>query len=117
MPLSAYDSWTLDTSDDGIMLIYCPFLPNEKVPGLDPEKTEFMSTWNFEYKPEEVEGLVRLAEANFEVGRERIKRAVRAVWIRKREARLAKEREEGRLLRIGDRAKLLRDSFWTGEKT
>jgi phospholipase A2 len=109
MPLTADDSWQLDTSDDGVMLIYCPFLPNARVPGLDPETTEFMSTWNFEYKPEEVDATVALAEANFEEGRERIRRAVKAVWLRKRETRLAREKEEGRLLMISDRQKMFRE--------
>ena len=97
MPLITDDTWHLD-SEDGIMLIYLPLLPNEKCPGVVPETTEYMSTWNFVYTPEEIDDVVNLAETNFEVGQERIRRAVRAMWIRKREARLQRE-DAGKYLR------------------
>ena len=87
------------------MLIYLPLLPNELVPGCVPEETEWLSTWNFEYAGEQVEKLVELGERNFEVGGERIRRAVRAVWERKREGRRERERGEGR---IGEMGRVLR---------
>jgi len=59
-----------------------------------------MSTWNFEYSGEQVEKVVELGERNFEVGGERIRRAVRAVWERKREQRMQRERE-GRIVEMG----------------
>ena len=90
MPLQMDETWRLD-SDDGIMLIYLPLIPNENCPGVVPETTEYMSTWNFQYTPRQIDNVVQLAERNFEVGSEKIKRAVRAMWIRKREVRLQKE--------------------------
>jgi len=102
MPLTDDDSWHL-APDDGIMLIYLPLLPNDKVPGVVPETTEYMSTWNFQYTPVQVDKVVELAERNYEVGSERIRRAVRAVWIRKRQVRLERERES----RIFDKGKAL----------
>jgi len=98
MPLTTDDAWRLDP-DDGIMLIYLPLLPNSKCPGLVPESTEYMSTWNFQYTPEQVDNVVNLAQRNFEVGQERIRRAVRAVWERKRQLRLQKELERRLLIR------------------
>jgi cytosolic phospholipase A2 len=92
MPLTIDDSWQLDP-EDGIMLIYMPLLPNEKCPGVIPETTEYMSTWNFQYTPEEIDNVVMLAERNFEEGSERTRRAVRAMWMRKRQVRRERERE------------------------
>jgi cytosolic phospholipase A2 len=92
MPLTEDDSWHLDP-DDGIMLIYLPLLPNARVPDVDPDTTDYMSTWNFQYTPEQVDKVVELAERNYEVGSERIRRAVRAMWIRKKQVRLQRERE------------------------
>jgi cytosolic phospholipase A2 len=106
MPTHMDDTWQLDP-DDGIMLIYLPFLPNEKCPGVVPETTEYMSTWNFEYTPQQVDNVVMLAERNFEVGRERIRRAVRAMWNKKRQTRMERE-EEG----VWDKEKgLMKDAF------
>lgn len=82
------------------MLVYLPLLPNERVPGVVPEETEWLSTWNFGYSAEQVEQVVELGERNFEVGGERIRRAVRAVWERKREGRMERERE-GRIVEMG----------------
>lgn len=106
MPTHTDDTWQLD-SDDGIMLIYLPFLPNEKCPGVVPETTEYMSTWNFEYTPQQVDNVVMLAERNFEVGRERIRRAVRAMWNKKRQTRMEREKEG-----VWDKEKgLMKDAF------
>lgn len=80
--------------DAGIALIYFPFLANPAVPGVDPMKSEFMSTWNFVYTPEEIDKVVQLARANFEQGQAQTKRVIRAVWERKRAARLRREKEE-----------------------
>jgi phospholipase A2 len=85
------------------MLIYLPFLPNDKVPGVVPETTDYMSTWNFQYTPEQVDKVVELAERNYEIGSERIRRAVKAVWTRKKMVRLQREREN----RILDKGKAL----------
>lgn len=87
------EDWELQHDRAGITLIYFPFLANPKVPGVDPQTSDFMSTWNFVYTEEEIEQVVSLARANFEEGREQTRRTVRAVWERKRRARM--EREEG----------------------
>jgi cytosolic phospholipase A2 len=108
-PLEIDESWKLD-NDAGIMLIYLPLLPNEKCPGVIPESTEYMSTWNFQYTPEQIDSVIGLAERNFEVGEQRIRRAIKAMWMRKREVRLEKEREE----RIFEKGRsLVRDTIVT----
>jgi phospholipase A2 len=80
------------SSDAGIAVVYFPLTANEKVPGVDPQKSDFLSTWNFVYTPEEIESVVSLAKANFEEGQEQTKRTIKAVWMRKRDARLEEER-------------------------
>jgi cytosolic phospholipase A2 len=78
--------------DAGIAVIYFPFVANpSKVPNIDPSTSDFMSTWNFIYTPDNVEKVVQLARANFEEGKERTKRVVRAVYERKKKLRLEKE--------------------------
>ncbi|KAK5138605.1 hypothetical protein LTR08_000193 [Meristemomyces frigidus] len=87
----------LSAATAGIAVIYFPFLANAAVPGVDPMKDEFMSTWNFVYSAQEIERVVALARANYEEGRERTRRTIRAVWERKRGVREGRERErEGR---------------------
>lgn len=81
------------SADAGIAVIYFPLTANEKVPGVDPQKSDFLSTWNFVYTPEEIESVVSLAKANFEEGREQTRRTIKAVWMRKRDARLEEERQ------------------------
>ena len=43
--------------------------------------------------PEEIESVVSLAKANFEEGKEQTRRTIKAVWMRKRDARLEEERK------------------------
>ena len=85
----------------GLTLIYFPFLPNEtKVPGIDPDTSDFMSTWNFIYTPEEIDQTIALAKANFEEGKEQTRRCVRAVYERKKGLRVEREaRQRGK--RVG----------------
>lgn len=85
--------------DAGITLIYFPFLANDKVSGVDPMKSDFMSTWNFIYTPEEIDKVVALAKANFEEGSDQTRRTIRAVWQRKRTLRLQREEEDRELRR------------------
>ena len=80
--------------DSGIAVIYFPFLANPKVNGVDPMTSEFMSTWNFIYTPEEVDKVVSLARANFDEGRDQTKRCVRAIYERKKRLRLKREEQE-----------------------
>ena len=64
------------------------------MPGVDPQISEFMSTWNFVYTAEEIDKVVDLAVANFNEGRDQTKRTVKAVWERKRNQRLERERAD-----------------------
>ncbi|KAF2747781.1 phospholipase-like protein A2 [Sporormia fimetaria CBS 119925] len=89
----------LANPDAGITVIYFPFLANPKVEGVDPRTSDFMSTWNFVYTPDQIESVVKLARTNFQEGADRTKRTVRAVYERKkklREEREAAERERRR---------------------
>lgn len=96
---SSEDDWHITSPDAGITLIYFPFLANEKVPSVDPLKSDFLSTWNFVYTPEEIEKVVSLARANYNEGKEQTRRAIRAVWERKKKLRLAREEEDRELRR------------------
>lgn len=63
---------------------------------IDPEKDDFLSTWNFVYTPEQIDSVVGLAKANFDKGKEQTRRVIRAVYERKRTDRLRREEEEHR---------------------
>lgn len=96
-PNSKSEEWKLMEPDAGIAVVYFPLLANPALEGVDPETSPYMSTWNFIYTPEDVDNVVGLAKANFEEGKERTRRVVRAVYERKkraREEREGKEREE-----------------------
>lgn len=104
-------TWQLMEPDAGIAVVYMPFLKNDKVEGVDPGTSDYLSTWNFVYTPEQVEKVVGLARANYDEGKEKIRKTVRAVYERKRKMRL--EREEGlkmerkrREIRLGISGKL-----------
>jgi phospholipase A2 len=89
------DDWELmRDSNAGIAVIYFPFLANPNVDGVDPKTSDFMSTWNFIYTPEQIDKVVALAKANFDEGKEQTKRTVRAVYERKKAKRLERESEE-----------------------
>ena len=89
------EDWQLMEPDAGIAVIYFPFLANEeKVPGVDPATSPYMSTWNFVYSEEDVENTVELAKANFEEGREQTRRVIRAVYERKKKMREERENKE-----------------------
>jgi phospholipase A2 len=85
------EEWELMRPDAGIAVIY--FLKNDKVPGVDPQTSDFMSTWNFVYTTDEIDKVVSLARANFEEGKEQTRRTIRAVWKRKMKHRLEREAE------------------------
>lgn len=87
------EDWELTRPEAGLTVIYFPFLKNKKVPGVDPQTSDFMSTWNFVYTDDEIDKVVSLARANFEEGKEQTKRTIRAVWERKRKQRLEREGE------------------------
>lgn len=94
--------WQLMEPDAGITVVYLPFLVNDKVPGVDPAASEYMSTWNFVYTPDQVDQVMALARANYAEGRERIRRTVRAVYERKKKVRLeeAARRKEWRYRKL-----------------
>ncbi|KAK9446423.1 acyl transferase/acyl hydrolase/lysophospholipase [Limtongia smithiae] len=79
-----------ETQQSAITLVYCPLISH-----YDSDhhltNTEFMSTWNFVYTPEEVDSVVNLASTNFNQGQEQVREAVRAIYKQKREQRLAME--------------------------
>jgi len=85
------EEWQLMEPNAGITLVYFPFLSNPKVEGVDPAKSPYMSTWNFVYKPDDIDHVIALARTNFEEGRERTRRTVRAVYERKKKLREQKE--------------------------
>lgn len=84
-------TWQLMEPDAGIAVVYMPFLKNDKVEGVDPGQSDYMSTWNFVYTPEEVDKAVALARANYDEGREKIRKTIKAVYERKKKLRLEKE--------------------------
>lgn len=83
--------WELLSTDAGITVIYFPFLKNSKVKDIDPNTTDFLSTWNFIYSRDNIDKVISLARANFEEGKDQTKRCVRAVYERKRTKRLEQE--------------------------
>ncbi|KAF7544062.1 hypothetical protein G7Z17_g10245 [Cylindrodendrum hubeiense] len=90
--ISEPDSWKLMEPDAGITVIYMPFLTNDKVPGLSPGTTDFLSTWNFIYTPDQIDEVVKLARANYDEGKDQIRSTVRAIYERKKRLREATER-------------------------
>ena len=88
------EDWELMHENSGITVIYYPFLANPKVPDVDPRSSDFMSTWNFVYTPEQIDSVVNLARTNYQEGAERTKRTVRAVYERKKKIREEKEKQE-----------------------
>jgi len=87
------DDWDLMRPDAGITVVYFPLIPNEKVPGVDPETSSYLSTWNFEWTPKQVDDTIALAKANFSEGQEKVRRTVRAVYERKKRLRLGREQQ------------------------
>ena len=83
----------------GIAVIYFPFMANPKVEGVDPLKSEYMSTWNFIYRPDQIDKVVELAKTNFDEGQERVKMCIKAVYERKKQQRLEREEREQRTTR------------------
>ena len=95
-PSTDWSALASSSDPSGLAVIYFPLLPNPKVPGVDPDKSEFMSTWNFVYTPEEIDKVAALARANFEEGADETKRCVRAIYENKRRIRLEREALERR---------------------
>ncbi|EQK98305.1 hypothetical protein G6O67_000350 [Ophiocordyceps sinensis] len=87
------NSWKLTETDAGIAVVYLPFLSNDKVPDVSPGTSEFLSTWNFVYTPEQIDGVVQLARANYDEGRQQIKSTILAVYERKKQLRERAEKQ------------------------
>lgn len=86
-PVTDDTSWHLMEPDAGLAIIYLPLLSNEKVPGVSPGTSDFLSTWNFVYTPDQIDSVVKLAQANYDEGKDQIKATVRAVYERKKQLR------------------------------
>ncbi|KAI0387880.1 FabD/lysophospholipase-like protein [Hypomontagnella monticulosa] len=104
-------AWQLTEPSAGITVAYLPLLANPKVEGANPATSDYMSTWNFVYTPEQVDKVVALARANFAEGKDRIRRCVRAVYERKKKVRedrenAVKKETYRRLVRLGIADKL-----------
>lgn len=88
-------------------MAYLPLIAHPAVPGVDPDTSAYLSTWNFEvmcphtrtnackrltaraqWTPEQIDNLIALTKANFGEGADQLKRTVRAVYERKRRQRL-----------------------------
>ncbi|KAG5982412.1 hypothetical protein E4U55_001919 [Claviceps digitariae] len=76
--------WQIMDPDAGLAVIYLPFLTNPNGPDISPGTTDFLSTWNFVYTPEQIDSVVNLARANYNEGKEQIRSTVRAVYERKK---------------------------------
>lgn len=85
--------WQLMEPEAGITIVYLPFLANERVPGISPGSTDYLSTWNFLYTPEQVDKIVELAKANYDEGKAQVKATVKAVYERKKKLRLEGEKQ------------------------
>ncbi|RSL73307.1 hypothetical protein CEP54_000410 [Fusarium duplospermum] len=92
--ISGPTSWKLMEPDAGITVVYMPLLSNEKVPGISPGSTDFLSTWNFIYTPDQIDSVVKLARANYEEGKQQVRDTILAVYQRKKKLREAAEKSQ-----------------------
>ncbi|CAI7678185.1 unnamed protein product [Penicillium manginii] len=93
-PLSAVESIKQKQNEPNAKDPEPPLAPHPN--SIDPEVDDFLSTWNFIYTPEQIDSVVGLARANFNQGKEQVRRVVRAVYERKKSDRLRKEQEDAR---------------------
>ncbi|EPQ66296.1 Phospholipase [Blumeria graminis f. sp. tritici 96224] len=93
------EDWELMEPNSGITIIYFPFLSNPRIEKVDPATSEYMSTWNFVYTSSEIDNVVALAQANFDEGKERTRRCIRAVYERKKKQREERETAQKNLRR------------------
>ncbi|KAG9256489.1 acyl transferase/acyl hydrolase/lysophospholipase [Emericellopsis atlantica] len=107
--ITAPDTWKIMEPDAGIAVVYLPLVANEKVPGVSPGTSDYLSTWNFVYTPEQIDNVVQLARANYDEGKEQIRSTVRAVYERKKKLREEAEQQSRQetyqaLVRRGEKA-------------
>ncbi|CAO3686102.1 unnamed protein product [Rhizopus stolonifer] len=82
---------TFPENTNPITLIYFPLIVNDKYdPEFDPQTAEFCSTWNFVYTKEQVNKLHELSTVNVKDNIEKVRKAIKDVWARKRDERLNK---------------------------
>ncbi|KAK9320821.1 acyl transferase/acyl hydrolase/lysophospholipase [Lipomyces orientalis] len=93
------EEYKLRSPNAGITVVYCPLIPNKKLPGVDPDTSPYMSTWNFVYTADDVDNVIALAQTNFNEGEARIRRAVRLIYERKKQQRVERERAQKELWR------------------
>lgn len=80
-----------------ITLIYFPLIPNKEYKDdFNPGTDSFCSTFNFEIKEDQVELLAGLGEKNFSMGLEDVRKVLKETWLRKKHARLEREKQERR---------------------
>jgi phospholipase A2 len=101
MPATRPESKKKDTNKDQdahpITLIYFPLIPNaDYQDNFNPGTEPFCSTFNFEIKEDQVELLAGLGEKNFGKGLEDVRTVLKETWLRKKHARLERERQEKR---------------------
>ncbi|KAF9206415.1 hypothetical protein BGZ49_002506 [Haplosporangium sp. Z 27] len=78
-----------------ITLIYFPLIPNKDYKeGFDPSIEPFCSTFNFVVNQDQVTLLAGLGEANFNKGKDKVKKVLKETWLRKKSERLEREKEE-----------------------
>ncbi|KAF4959202.1 hypothetical protein FGADI_1846 [Fusarium gaditjirri] len=92
--ISGDTSWQLMEPDAGIAVVYLPFISNDKVPGISPGTTDYLSTWNFIYTPEQIDNVTALARANYDEGKQQIRDTIRAVYQRKKKLREEAEKAQ-----------------------
>ncbi|EXL46937.1 hypothetical protein FOCG_11249 [Fusarium oxysporum f. sp. radicis-lycopersici 26381] len=92
--ISDETSWQLMEPDAGIAVVYLPFISNDKVPGISPGTTDYLSTWNFIYTPEQIDNVTALARANYDEGKQQIRDTIRAVYQRKKKLREEAEKAQ-----------------------
>ncbi|KAG5992579.1 hypothetical protein E4U52_002689 [Claviceps spartinae] len=90
------NEWQIMDPDAGLAVIYLPFLANPKGPDISPGTSDFLSTWNFVYTPDQIDSVVNLARANYSEGRQQIRSTVRAVYERKKLLRENAEKKRAR---------------------
>ncbi|KAH8894740.1 putative cytosolic phospholipase A2 [Thozetella sp. PMI_491] len=71
-------------------MVYMPLLPNEKaVPGFNPCKEKFSSSYNLVWTPEQIETLVKVSVANAKAAEPVVKKVLREAYEKKKALREA----------------------------
>lgn len=77
-------------------VVYVPLLPNPEFdPTIDPSITDYCSTWNLRYEPDQVQKVADLAEADMLKAIDKIRQACKKQWERKKKLREDREAQTG----------------------